>query len=97
MDGSLEVEPPLRGGRIHGFTAARNSKATTETAVASAATGQTSKRKAQDLLTERLGQVARGEWSAPRKPARAERSPNPELITVQSTEPRAIGAGPKLQ
>jgi integrase len=36
------------------------------------ATGQTSKRKAQDLLTERLGAVARGEWTAPRKPARVE-------------------------
>ncbi|MGA8762484.1 MAG: tyrosine-type recombinase/integrase [Candidatus Sulfotelmatobacter sp.] len=36
------------------------------------ATGQTSKRKAQDLLTERLGAVSRGEWAAPRKPARVE-------------------------
>jgi hypothetical protein len=36
------------------------------------ATGMTSRRKAQDLLTERLGQVAKGEWTAPRKPARVE-------------------------
>lgn len=36
------------------------------------ATGLTSRRKAQDLLTERLGQVSRGEWAAPRKPARVE-------------------------
>src|ERR1700682_6288884 len=34
------------------------------------ATGQRSKRKAQDLLTERLGAVSRGEWAAPRKPSR---------------------------
>src|SRR5581483_2669430 len=30
-------------------------------------TGTTSKRKAQDILTERLSQVRRGEWTAPRK------------------------------
>ena len=35
-------------------------------------TGQTSRRKAQDILTERLGQVAKGEWIAPRKPVRVE-------------------------
>jgi len=33
-------------------------------------TGTTSKRKAQDILTERLSQVRRGEWTAPRKPPR---------------------------
>ena len=40
-------------------------------------TGTTSKRKAQDILTERLSQVRRGEWLAPRKPPRVE-----ELFTA---------------